>query len=177
MLILETLTETGCSMPTTIWWVGSELDSNRCSMSNQVQRGPGYVTTLKMFSTRTKNGECLNDQNVSMLTSGITDTKYQSFSLLDSICPMEHSIPTWQVMSMKTYLLPGTGIVRVLIVFAFAFHLHLFLCVNSHSWHDRRLRSNPADLQLRSQRSKCFRRGCLRRSNRRCCHDLYQSNH
>jgi len=30
----------------------------------QVQRGPGYVSTLKMYSTRTKNTECVNLQNV-----------------------------------------------------------------------------------------------------------------
>ena len=31
----------------------------------QVHRGPGYVSTLKMYSNRTKNTECLNSQNVS----------------------------------------------------------------------------------------------------------------
>jgi hypothetical protein len=30
----------------------------------QVQRGPGYVSTLKMYSTRTRNTECVNLQNV-----------------------------------------------------------------------------------------------------------------
>ena len=63
----EVLTETGCSIITTIWCVIPELnrvEGDICLTSNQVQRGPGYVTTLKMFSTRTKNGECLNDQNV-----------------------------------------------------------------------------------------------------------------
>jgi hypothetical protein len=32
---------------------------------NQVHRGPGYVTTLRMYSSRTKNTECTNSQNVS----------------------------------------------------------------------------------------------------------------
>ncbi|KAL7285292.1 hypothetical protein ACG7TL_000387 [Trametes sanguinea] len=32
-------------------------------LPKQVQRGSGYVTTLKMYSTRTKNGECTNSQN------------------------------------------------------------------------------------------------------------------
>jgi len=30
----------------------------------QIHRGSGYVSTLKMYSTRTKNTECLNSQNV-----------------------------------------------------------------------------------------------------------------
>ena len=30
----------------------------------QVQRGEGYVSTLKMYSTRMKNTECTNSQNV-----------------------------------------------------------------------------------------------------------------
>lgn len=37
----------------------------------QVQRGPGYVTTVKMYSNRTKNTECLNDQNVSSIQISI----------------------------------------------------------------------------------------------------------
>jgi hypothetical protein len=44
---------------------------SRCSNSPkssltyfQVQRGPGYVSTLKMYSTRTRNTECVNTQNV-----------------------------------------------------------------------------------------------------------------
>ncbi|KAI0825160.1 galactose mutarotase-like protein [Trametes gibbosa] len=32
-------------------------------MASTVQRGPGYATTLKMYSTRTKNGECTNAEN------------------------------------------------------------------------------------------------------------------
>ena len=32
----------------------------------QVRRGPGYVSTLKMYSTRTRNSECTNSQNVSV---------------------------------------------------------------------------------------------------------------
>lgn len=35
----------------------------------KVNRGPGYVSTLKMFSIRTQNTECNNSQNVSSLTS------------------------------------------------------------------------------------------------------------
>jgi hypothetical protein len=34
------------------------------SRNFQVQRGKGYVSTLKMYSTRTINTECLNSQNV-----------------------------------------------------------------------------------------------------------------
>lgn len=33
---------------------------------SQVQRGEGYVTTLRMFSSRTQNTECVNSQNVSV---------------------------------------------------------------------------------------------------------------
>ncbi|KAI0361657.1 galactose mutarotase-like protein [Trametes cingulata] len=41
------------------------ITGNRMFYANDymVQRGPGYVTTLKMYSTRTKNGECTNSQN------------------------------------------------------------------------------------------------------------------
>ncbi|KAI0043192.1 polysaccharide lyase family 8 protein [Auriscalpium vulgare] len=41
------------------------LEGNKMFFDNDymVQRGPGYVTTLKMYSTRTVNSECLNDQN------------------------------------------------------------------------------------------------------------------
>ncbi|KAI8995602.1 galactose mutarotase-like protein [Trametes punicea] len=42
-----------------------KIIGNRMFYANDymVQRGPGYVTTLKMYSTRTKNGECTNSQN------------------------------------------------------------------------------------------------------------------
>lgn len=42
-----------------------DLRGNRMFFNNDymVNRGPGYLTTVKMFSTRTKNGECLNSQN------------------------------------------------------------------------------------------------------------------
>ncbi|EKM61018.1 polysaccharide lyase family 8 protein [Phanerochaete carnosa HHB-10118-sp] len=42
-----------------------ELTGNRMFFANDymVQRGSGYVTTVKMYSNRTKNSECLNDQN------------------------------------------------------------------------------------------------------------------
>ncbi|EJF66671.1 galactose mutarotase-like protein [Dichomitus squalens LYAD-421 SS1] len=41
------------------------LTGNRMFYANDymVQRGSGYVTTLKMFSSRTLNTECINDQN------------------------------------------------------------------------------------------------------------------
>ncbi|KAI0757018.1 galactose mutarotase-like protein [Daedaleopsis nitida] len=41
------------------------LTGNRMFYTNDymVQRGGGYVTTLKMFSSRTPNSECINDQN------------------------------------------------------------------------------------------------------------------
>ncbi|KAI0669928.1 chondroitin AC/alginate lyase [Trametes maxima] len=41
------------------------INGNRVFYANDyvAQRGPGYVTTLKMYSTRTKNGECTNSQN------------------------------------------------------------------------------------------------------------------
>ncbi|TFY81579.1 hypothetical protein EWM64_g2433 [Hericium alpestre] len=41
------------------------LNGNRIFYSNDymVQRGKGYVTTLKMYSSRTKNTECTNSQN------------------------------------------------------------------------------------------------------------------
>jgi hypothetical protein len=41
------------------------LMGNRMFYANDymVQRGPGYVTTLKMYSTRTRNSECTNSQN------------------------------------------------------------------------------------------------------------------
>jgi hypothetical protein len=32
--------------------------------SSKVTRGSGYVTTLKMYSNRTKNTECTNSENV-----------------------------------------------------------------------------------------------------------------
>jgi len=42
-----------------------KIIGNRNFYSNDymVQRGPGYVSTLKMYSTRTKNTECVNSQN------------------------------------------------------------------------------------------------------------------
>ncbi|KAI0078908.1 polysaccharide lyase family 8 protein [Panus rudis PR-1116 ss-1] len=41
------------------------LSGNRMFYANDymVHRGPGYVTSVKMFSTRTQNTECLNGQN------------------------------------------------------------------------------------------------------------------
>ncbi|KAI0094643.1 polysaccharide lyase family 8 protein [Irpex rosettiformis] len=44
--------------------VGS-IVGNRMFYDNDymVQRGPGYITSVKMYSNRTKNTECLNDQN------------------------------------------------------------------------------------------------------------------
>lgn len=41
------------------------LTGNRMFFANDymVQRGPGYVTTVRMYSNRTKNTECTNDQN------------------------------------------------------------------------------------------------------------------
>jgi hypothetical protein len=43
------------------------LFGNRMFYANDymVHRGKGFVTTVKMFSTRTKNTECINSQNVS----------------------------------------------------------------------------------------------------------------
>ncbi|KAI0078909.1 polysaccharide lyase family 8 protein [Panus rudis PR-1116 ss-1] len=45
--------------------VGS-INGNRMFFANDymVHRGPGYVTTLRMYSSRTKNTECLNAQNL-----------------------------------------------------------------------------------------------------------------
>ncbi|KAI1797880.1 galactose mutarotase-like domain-containing protein [Ganoderma leucocontextum] len=42
-----------------------DLQGNRMFYANDymVHRGSGYVTTLKMFSSRTLNTECINDQN------------------------------------------------------------------------------------------------------------------
>ncbi|KAG1833845.1 polysaccharide lyase family 8 protein [Suillus variegatus] len=42
-----------------------ELHGNRMFFANDymVTRGPGYVTTLRMYSNRTVNTECLNSQN------------------------------------------------------------------------------------------------------------------
>ncbi|KAI0348044.1 polysaccharide lyase family 8 protein [Trametopsis cervina] len=42
-----------------------DVRGNRMFFANDymVQRGPGYMTSVKMYSNRTKNGECLNDQN------------------------------------------------------------------------------------------------------------------
>ncbi|KAJ3548815.1 hypothetical protein NM688_g5250 [Phlebia brevispora] len=42
-----------------------DIKGNRMFFDNDymVQRGPGYVTTVKMYSPRTKNTECLNSQN------------------------------------------------------------------------------------------------------------------
>ncbi|THH34186.1 hypothetical protein EUX98_g64 [Antrodiella citrinella] len=44
--------------------VGS-INGNRMFFANDymVQRGPGYVTTVRMYSNRTENTECLNAQN------------------------------------------------------------------------------------------------------------------
>ncbi|KAH8120362.1 polysaccharide lyase family 8 protein [Phellopilus nigrolimitatus] len=41
------------------------LNGNRIFYDNDymVQRGPGYVTSLRMYSTRTTNTECINSQN------------------------------------------------------------------------------------------------------------------
>ncbi|TCD71496.1 hypothetical protein EIP91_008877 [Steccherinum ochraceum] len=41
------------------------LAGNRMFFDNDymVQRGPGYVTSVRMYSNRTKNTECLNNQN------------------------------------------------------------------------------------------------------------------
>ncbi|EKM83850.1 hypothetical protein AGABI1DRAFT_31645 [Agaricus bisporus var. burnettii JB137-S8] len=43
-----------------------QLIGNRMFYNNDymVHRGPNYVTTVKMYSTRTKYGECLNSQNI-----------------------------------------------------------------------------------------------------------------
>ncbi|CAL1695912.1 unnamed protein product [Somion occarium] len=62
----DTLTSAAASLSTntTDANVGS-INGNRMFYANDymVQRGPGYVTTLRMYSIRTKNGECLNSQN------------------------------------------------------------------------------------------------------------------
>ncbi|PSS37709.1 hypothetical protein PHLCEN_2v402 [Hermanssonia centrifuga] len=61
-----TLSSVGASLAinTTNANVGG-IQGNRMFFDNDymVQRGPGYVTTVKMYSNRTQNTECLNDQN------------------------------------------------------------------------------------------------------------------
>lgn len=44
-----------------------KIVGNRMFYANDymVQRGSGYVSTLRMYSSRTDNSECLNSQNVS----------------------------------------------------------------------------------------------------------------
>ncbi|KAF9648628.1 polysaccharide lyase family 8 protein [Thelephora ganbajun] len=43
-----------------------DIRGNKMFYTNDymIHRGPGYVSTLKMYSNRTKNTECLNSQNV-----------------------------------------------------------------------------------------------------------------
>jgi hypothetical protein len=43
---------------------GGTTSRDQLISSPQVHRGPGYVSTLKMLSTRTFTSECLNSQNV-----------------------------------------------------------------------------------------------------------------
>ncbi|THH34187.1 hypothetical protein EUX98_g65 [Antrodiella citrinella] len=62
----DTLTEVynGLTKNTTDANAG-ELDGNRMFYANDymVNRGPGYVSTLRMYSSRTRNTECVNTQN------------------------------------------------------------------------------------------------------------------
>ena len=46
------------------------LTGNRMFYANDymVHRGSGYVSTLRMFSSRTQNSECINSQNVRLRT-------------------------------------------------------------------------------------------------------------
>lgn len=46
-----------------VWFSRDVITSLLTSL--QVHRGPGYVTSVKMYSTRSKNTECTNTQNVS----------------------------------------------------------------------------------------------------------------
>ncbi|KAH8102633.1 polysaccharide lyase family 8 protein [Cristinia sonorae] len=59
-----TLAYAALSTNTTNANVGS-VSGNRMFFANDymVHRGPGYVTSVRMYSTRTKNTECLNNQN------------------------------------------------------------------------------------------------------------------
>lgn len=70
------------------------------------------MTTVKMYSPRTKNSECLNDQNVSgscfMLFPHLI---IYSHSHSDSTCPMELCTLTFKGMNTRTSLPRGTGTV------------------------------------------------------------------
>ncbi|GLB36184.1 putative polysaccharide lyase family 8, N terminal alpha-helical domain [Lyophyllum shimeji] len=72
------------------------LSGNRMFYANDymVHRGPGYVSTLKMYSKRTQNTECTNSQNP--LGSHLSDAA--------------RFIPTFRVTNMKIFSLRGTGI-------------------------------------------------------------------
>ena len=77
----------------------------------KVNRGSGYVASVRMYSTRTQNTECDNSQNVSFSTSTrellLT---HRLCSFWDSICQTEHSTPTFKAMNMKIFPLLGIGI-------------------------------------------------------------------
>lgn len=72
------------------------ISGNRMFFANDymVQRGPGYITTVKMYSPRTKNTECLNDQNVRCSVHIILHGSHIFSSHSVSICQTELCIHT-----------------------------------------------------------------------------------
>ena len=76
----------------------------------KVNRGSGYVSTIKMYSIRTQNTECNNSQNVSSSTApGELLLMPWLCSLWDSICQTEHSTPTFKAMNTRIFPRLGIG--------------------------------------------------------------------
>ena len=77
----------------------------------KVHRGSSYVSTLKMYSNRTKNTECTNSQNVSPCNfAHLIKTNTADFDRpMVSIYPMAFFIPIFKEMNMKTSLQLGIG--------------------------------------------------------------------
>jgi hypothetical protein len=77
----------------------------------KVHRGSNYVSTLKMYSNRTKNAECTNSQNVSPCNfAHLIKTNTADFnSPVVSIYLMVLFIPIFKEMNMKISLQLGIG--------------------------------------------------------------------
>jgi len=72
----------------------------------QVHRGPGYVSTLRMYSSRTRNTECTNSENVRTLPSSLIAHALTSLcSHLAFTFQMALYIPTFTATNTRTYLL------------------------------------------------------------------------
>ena len=64
LLVKASRTATRCFTTMTIWFAPIFLGKREEAKKFQVHRGSRYVTSLKMYSSRTLNAECVNSQNV-----------------------------------------------------------------------------------------------------------------